>query len=60
MDYIEADFLLELTAIQGESISWIPLEEGVYLYVGSDETEIIEVVGIPTTDMQGLTVLMVY
>ena len=56
----EADFLLELAAIQGESISWIPLEEGVYLYVGSDETEIIEVVGIPTADMQGLTVLLVY
>ena len=29
-------------------------------YVGSDETEIIEVVGIPTAEMQGLTILLVY
>jgi hypothetical protein len=34
------------------------LEEGVYLHV-SDETEIIEVVGIPSAEMQGLTVLLV-
>ena len=57
---LDSDFLLELASIQAESIGWIPLEEGVYLHVGSDETEIIEVVGIPTAEMQGLSVLLVY
>jgi hypothetical protein len=56
----DSDFLLELAAIQAESIGWIPLDEGVYLHVGSDETEIIEVVGISTAEMQSLTVLLVY
>ena len=60
MPSIEADFWAELAQIQAESIGWMPLEEGVYLHVGSDETEIIEVVGIPTAEMQGLTVLLVY
>ena len=60
MPSIESDFSAELAAIEAESIGWIPLEEGVYLHVGSDETEIIEVVGIPTAEMQGLTVLLVY
>ena len=60
MPSIESDFLAELAQLQAESIGWIPLEEGVYLHVGSDETEVIEVVGIPTAEMQGLTVLLVY
>jgi hypothetical protein len=60
MPSIESDFSVELAQIQAESIGWIPLEEGVYLHVGSDETEVIEVVGIPTAEMQGLTVLLVY
>jgi hypothetical protein len=60
MPSIEPDFSAELAAIEAESIGWIPLEEGVYLHVGSDETEVIEVVGIPTAQMQGLTVLLVY
>ena len=51
MPPIESDFLAELVQIQAESIGWIPLEEGVYLHLGSDETEIIEVVGIPTAEM---------
>ena len=59
MPDIDSDFSAELALIQAESIGWIPLEEGVYLYVGSDETEIIEVVGIPSAEMQGLTVLLV-
>jgi hypothetical protein len=54
------DFKLELQEIAAESIGWIPLKVGAYLHVGSDETEIIEVVGIPTAEMQGLTVLLVY
>jgi hypothetical protein len=59
MPDIEPEFRAELAQIQAESISWIPLEEGVYLHVVSVETEIIEVVGIPTAEMQGLTVLLV-
>jgi len=54
------DFKLELQEIAAESIGWIPLQVGVYLHVGSQETEIIEVVGIPSAEMQGLTVLLVY
>ena len=34
---IEEDFWLELAQIQAESIGWIPLEEGAYLHVGSDD-----------------------
>ena len=49
----------ELQEIAAESIGWIPLQVGAYLHVGSEETEIIDFVGIPTAEMQGLTVLLV-
>ena len=55
-----ADLKLEIQKIAAESIGWIPLQVGAYLHVGSEETEIIEVVGIPSAEMQGLTVLLVY
>ena len=55
---IEPDFSLELAQIQAESIGWIPLEEGVYLHLGSD-TSVIEVVGIAKSEMQGSSVLWV-
>ena len=58
MPSIEADFWAELSQIQAESIGWIPLDEGVYLHIGS-ETSVIEVVGIPKSDMQGSSVLWV-
>ena len=58
MSSIEADFWAELAQIQAESIGWAPLEEGVYLHLGPD-TLVIEVVGIPKSDMQGLSVLWV-
>ena len=58
MPSIEADFWAELSQIQAESIGWIPLDEGVYLHIGS-ETSVIEVVGIPKSDMQGTSVLWV-
>ena len=51
---------LELEEIAAESIGWIPLEDRAYLHVGSEECETIEVAGIPTAEMQGLTVLLVY
>jgi len=34
---IEEDFWAELAQIQAESIGWIPLEEGAYLHIGSDD-----------------------
>ena len=53
---IEEDFWLELAQIQAESIGWIPLDEGAYLHVGSDEPE-IQVVGLVKQEMAGSNVL---
>ena len=55
---IEADFWAELAHIEAESIGWMPLGEGAYLHIGSD-TSVIEVVGIPKSDMQGSSILWV-
>ena len=38
MSCVEADFWAELAQIQAESIGWIPLDEGAYLHLGSDES----------------------
>jgi hypothetical protein len=59
MPSIEAEFWAELAQIQAESIGWIPLDEAAYLHIGS-EISIIEVVGIPKSDMQGSTLLWVF
>lgn len=56
MTSIEQDFWLELAQIQAESIGWIPLDDGVYLHVGSDVT-VIQVVGIAKVEMAGSNVL---
>jgi hypothetical protein len=56
MNSIEEDFWLELVQIQSESIGWIPLNEGVYLHVGSD-TPVIQVVGLAKAEMAGSNVL---
>jgi hypothetical protein len=56
MNSIEEDFWLELVQIQAESIGWIPLNEGVYLHVGSD-TPVIQVVGLAKAEMAGSNVL---
>ena len=53
---IEEDFWAELAQIQAESIGWIPLDEGAYLHVGSDEP-VIQVVGIAKAEMAGSNVL---
>ncbi len=53
---IEEDFQSELAQIKAESIGWIPLDEGVYLHVGSD-APIIQVVGIAKAEMAGSNVL---
>ena len=39
MPDIESDFSAELAQIQAESICWIPLEEGVYLYIGDENAK---------------------
>jgi len=56
MNPIEQDFWAELAKIQAESIGWIPLDEGVYLHVGSDDA-VIQVVGIAKAEMAGGNVL---
>jgi hypothetical protein len=53
---IEENFWEELAQIQAESIGWIPLEEGAYLHVGSDEP-VIQVVGIAKEEMTDSNVL---
>ena len=53
---IEEDFWSELSQIQAESIGWIPLDEGAYLYVGSDAA-VIQVVGVVKEEMAGSNVL---
>jgi len=53
---IEEEFWAELAQIQAESIGWIPLEEGAYLHVGSDEL-VIQVVGIAKEEMAGSNML---
>jgi len=56
MNSIEQDFWAELTQIQVESIGWIPLDEGAYLHVGSDDA-VIQVVGIAKVEMACSNVL---
>ena len=53
---IEEDFWTELAQIKAESIGWIPLDQGAYLHVGSDEP-VIQVVGIAKEEMAGGNVL---
>ena len=56
MTSIEQDFWAELAQIQAESIGWIPLDEGAYLYVGTD-APVIQVVGIAKEEMASSNVL---
>ena len=56
MNTIEQDFWAELAQIEAESIGWIPLEEGAYLHLGSDQT-VIQVVGIAKEEMADSNVL---
>jgi hypothetical protein len=53
---IEEDFWSELAQIQAESIGWIPVDEGAYLHVGSDEP-VVQVVGLVKEEMAGSNVL---
>ena len=53
---VEEDFWSELAQFQAESIGWIPMDEGAYLHVGSDEP-VIQVVGIAKEEMTDSNVL---
>ena len=56
MPSIEEDFWAELAQIQTGSIGWIPLMEGAYLHIGSDDP-VIQVVGIAKAEMVSSNVL---
>ena len=56
MTSIEQDFWAKIAQIQAESIGWIPLNEGAYLHVGSDEP-VIQIVGLAKEKMAGSNVL---
>ena len=49
--------LPELTAIEAESIGWLPLGENSYLHVGDLGALVIDVVGVPEAGMAGMNVL---
>ena len=57
-DQLQADFLRELAEIEAESMGWIPLDDGVYLHLGSDE-EVVEIVGFADSGMAGANVLWI-
>jgi hypothetical protein len=54
----QADLLLELKAIEGESLGWIPLDEGAYLHLGSEDG-VVEIVGLADAGMAGANVLWI-
>jgi hypothetical protein len=56
MPSIEDDIWTELVQLQTESIGWLPLNEGAYLHIGSDEP-VIQVVGIAKPEMASSNVL---
>ena len=55
---IEADFLAELARLEAESIGWIPLDDGAYLHVGSEDG-VVEIVGFADAGMAGANVLWI-
>ncbi|MDB4136454.1 hypothetical protein N9583_01710 [Burkholderiaceae bacterium] len=55
---IDIDFLRELAEIEAESMGWIPLDEGVYLHVGSEDG-VVEIVGLADAGMAGANVLWI-
>ena len=55
--FFKKDVQQELAQNEAEAIGWIPLDDGAYLHVGSDET-VIQVVGIAKEEMAGRTVFL--
>jgi hypothetical protein len=56
MNTIQEDFWAELAQIQTLSISWLPLDEGAYLHIGSGQP-VIQVVGLAKEEMASSNVL---
>ena len=56
MKNLEVEFQAELAQIQSESIGWLPLDEGAYLHIGSNEP-VIQVLGIAKPAMANCNVL---
>ena len=52
------DFLRELAEIEAESMGWIPLDDGAYLHVGSEDG-VVEIVGFADAGMAGVNVLWI-
>ena len=55
---IDLDFPRELAEIEAESMGWIPLDEGAYLHVGSEDG-VVEIVGLADAGMAGANVLWI-
>ena len=55
---IDIDFLRKLAEIEAESMGWLPLDDGAYLHLGSDE-EVVEIVGFADAGMAGANVLWI-
>ena len=55
---IDLDFLRELAEIEAESMGWIPLDEGAYLHVGSEDG-VVEIMGLAGSGMAGANVLWI-
>ena len=54
----EIDFFTEHEEIEAESVGWIPLNEGAYLHVGSEDG-VVEIVGLADAGMAGANVLWI-
>ena len=55
---IQTDFERELAEIEAESMGWIPLDEGAYLHLGSEDG-VVEIVGLADAGMAGANVLWI-
>jgi len=55
------ELMVELAAIEAESIGWLPMDAGAYLHVGKPDEEkvVIMVTGIPDAALVGMNVLLV-
>ena len=51
--------LQEITAIEAESIGWLPLGDGANMHLGDPEALVVTVVGVPDAGMAGMNVLLV-
>ena len=54
----DIDFLRELAEIETESMGWIPLDDGAFLHVGSEDG-VVEIVGFADAGMAGANVLWI-